>query len=95
MFELAANTLFVDFCVQVHTKMNLDPRTADLGYRFSYDLRSKRPSKLRTADDFHCAIEEGVKHLSWACTRRVVLEIMNLVSWSSSTMIDFYLFIFK
>jgi hypothetical protein len=67
--------------------MKLDPGTADLGYRFSRDLRSVQPPKLATANDFRRAMEEGVKRISRARTRPVILEIVNLVSLSVFVMI--------
>ena len=78
-FQVAVNISYDDFHTRVCDHMKLDPQTAQLGYKFSGDRRNLRASNLASADDFLHAISEGVRRLSRARTRRVVLEISNLV----------------
>jgi hypothetical protein len=78
-FQVAANISYNDFRTLICERMGLDFQTAQLGYKFSHDLRGPRASNLATSDDFRRVISEGVKRLSRARTRRVILEITNLV----------------
>lgn len=66
--------------------MGVTPAEASIGFRFRYNLNvvsqrsTTRYEELRTEARFRKIIGEMVKKLSNARTRRVVLELSNMVS---------------
>lgn len=80
------NISFHEFREQVSARMGVTPAEASIGFRFRYNLNvvsqrsTTRYEELRTEARFRKIIGEMVKKLSNARTRRVVLELSNMVS---------------
>jgi hypothetical protein len=60
--------------------MSLQPRGALLGYKFNKDLRRAVHHHLTNEVELRAAMAKGADLIERARTRRVVLEIQNLVS---------------
>lgn len=77
--NLSTDISFDDFTSQVCTKMDLEPQNAVLGYKFNKDRRRDPYLNLTNADQLRAAMAKGADLIERARTRRVVLEIQNLV----------------
>jgi hypothetical protein len=84
-FEVASDTTFNDFLDQVCRIMVLDPDTAQLGYKFSTDLRRGRATPLLNHDSYRHALEECIRRNARARVHPVLMEIENLVSLLNTT----------
>lgn len=63
--------------------MELDPLTAQVGYKFDNDPKRGEPKVLTCEEDLRQAMDHGLEKIRRARTRRVVMEIYNLVSTSN------------
>ena len=79
---LPVSISFEDFYSKVCAKMDLEPQTTSLGYRFNKDLRRTPYKDLTNEHHLHAAMNKGADLIDRARTRRVVLEIQNMVSSS-------------
>jgi hypothetical protein len=77
---LPTDMSFNDFHGRVCGKMGLQQRGALLGYKFNKDLRHAPYHPLTNEDQLHAAMAKGADLIERARTRRVVLEMQNLVS---------------
>lgn len=59
--------------------MDLDPLKCHLGYKYHDDKRRGDSHQLTDEDQWRAAIDHGIQLIRRARTRRVVLEIENLV----------------
>jgi hypothetical protein len=59
--------------------MDLEPQNAVLGYKFNKDRRCDPYLNLTNGDQLRAAMAKGADLIERARTRRVVLEIQNLV----------------
>jgi hypothetical protein len=59
--------------------MGLQRRDALLGYKFNKDLRRAPYHRLTNGDELRAAMARGADLIERARTRRVVLEIQNMV----------------
>lgn len=77
--RLAIDIPFLDAYSRLCARMDLDPLTSQLGYKYHDDRRRDEPHQLSNADQWQTAINHGIDLMRRARTRRVVLEITNLV----------------
>ncbi|KAG1719586.1 hypothetical protein EDB19DRAFT_1620925, partial [Suillus lakei] len=70
---------FGDFFSRICAKMDLDPVNAELGYKFHNDRVRDAPHQLSNEQQLREAFEQGCMLIKRARSRRVVLEIHNLV----------------
>lgn len=80
---LPTNISFGDFYSRVCSKMDLEPQTVSLGFKFNRDLRRDPYRDLTNEHQLRAAMAHGVYLIQRARKRRVVLEIRNMVSHSS------------
>ena len=59
--------------------MDVNPQVTVLGYKFNRDPHCTKYTPLTDEEDLHAAMACGVELIRQARTRRVVLEIENLV----------------
>jgi hypothetical protein len=71
---------FDNFYSKICDKMGLEHQSAILGYKFNKDLRRDPYRDLTNEDQFTAAMAEGADLIECARTRRVVLEIQNMVN---------------
>lgn len=76
------DTSFEDFFSRICAKMDLDPKEAELGYKYHGDRARDPPHQLSNTDQLLEAFGRGCRLLKRARGRDVVLEIHNLVSFS-------------
>jgi hypothetical protein len=76
---LPADISFDDFYTRVCAKMSLQGQDILLGYRFNKDLRRAPYHHLTNENELRAAMAKGADLIEWARTRRVVLEIQNMV----------------
>ncbi|KIK12106.1 hypothetical protein PISMIDRAFT_45780, partial [Pisolithus microcarpus 441] len=70
---------FKDFFSRVCAKMDLDPKVAELGYKYHTDRVHDPPHQLSDSEQLSEAFEHGHQLMKWACGRQVILEIHNLL----------------
>ncbi|KAI6014612.1 hypothetical protein BKA83DRAFT_4499317 [Pisolithus microcarpus] len=58
--------------------MDLDPKVAELGYKYHTDRVHDPPHQLSDSEQLSEAFEHGHQLMKWACGRQVILEIHNL-----------------
>ncbi|KAI6150232.1 hypothetical protein EDD17DRAFT_1765884 [Pisolithus thermaeus] len=58
--------------------MGLDPKVAELGYKYHTDWAHDPPHQLSDSGQLSEAFERGHQLMKWACGRQVILEIHNL-----------------
>jgi hypothetical protein len=78
--RLPLDITFEDFFSRACAKMNLDPSEAELGYKFNLDRARDDPNQLSSETQLREAMERGEKLLIRTRTRKIILEIHNLVS---------------
>jgi hypothetical protein len=77
--HLPVDISFEDFFSRVCARMDLDPLTAELGYKFHTDRRRDAYHQLANEAQLRTAMTHGVGLMQRVRTRRVTLEIENLV----------------
>ncbi|KAI5999729.1 hypothetical protein EDC04DRAFT_2908976 [Pisolithus marmoratus] len=65
--------------------MDLDPKVAELGYKYHTDWAHDPPHQLSDSEQLSEAFEYGCQLMKWACGRQVVLEIHNLCKPTQAT----------
>ncbi|KIO04230.1 hypothetical protein M404DRAFT_144024 [Pisolithus tinctorius Marx 270] len=78
--RFAVDTSFEDFFSCICAKMDLDPKEAQLGYKYHTDRVHDPPHQLSNAQQLAEAFEHGHHLLKHTQVREVVLEIHNLAS---------------
>lgn len=73
------NVPFDDFFARVCANMDLDPALAALGYKFPGDRVRDPAHRLSNADELRQAMDRGIGMIRRARTRRIYMEIHNLV----------------
>ncbi|KAI6011053.1 hypothetical protein EDC04DRAFT_2905732 [Pisolithus marmoratus] len=58
--------------------MDLDPKVAELGYKYHTDRAHNPPHQLSDSEQLSEAFEHGCQLMKWAHGRQVILEIYNL-----------------
>lgn len=77
--RLPGNTPFDDFFARVCANMDLDPATAQLGYKFHTDRVRDPPHRLSNKQELRQAMTYGLGLIRRARSRRIVMQIQNLV----------------
>lgn len=85
--RLPVDIPFEDFFSRICAKMDLDPANAELGYKFHNDRVRDAPHQLSNDQQLREAFEQGCDLIKRARSRRVVLEIHNLVREYSSVQV--------
>ncbi|KAI5987947.1 hypothetical protein F5J12DRAFT_970772 [Pisolithus orientalis] len=80
--QFAVNTSFEDFFSCICAKMDLDPKEAQLGYKYHADHVHDPPCQLSNAQQLAEAFEHSCHLLKCTWVWEVVLEIHNLVNIS-------------
>jgi hypothetical protein len=79
VLRLPVDIPFEDFMSRVCARMGLDPRNANLGYKYPKDLRRSQWHALANEEDLRAAMDRGVGYIHRARKRRIILEVENLV----------------
>ncbi|KAI5998598.1 hypothetical protein EDD15DRAFT_2161652, partial [Pisolithus albus] len=82
--RFALDVDFKDFFSRVCAKMDLDPKVAELGYKYHTDRARDPPHQLSDSEQLSEAFERGRQLMKRARGRQVILEIHNLGSNLSS-----------
>ncbi|KAF7966489.1 hypothetical protein HWV62_38126 [Athelia sp. TMB] len=82
--RLPTNIPFEDFFSRICARMDLDPLTASLGYKYASDRVRDPPHQLSNEQELWVAMEKGVNKIRHARTREVILEIHNLLPAQSA-----------
>ncbi|KAI6127915.1 hypothetical protein EDD16DRAFT_1472874, partial [Pisolithus croceorrhizus] len=77
--HFALDVDFKDFFSHVCVKMDLDPKVAEIGYKYHTDQACDPPHQLSDSEQLSEAFEHGCQLMKQACGRQVILEIHNLV----------------
>ncbi|KAG6908316.1 hypothetical protein DXG01_005292 [Tephrocybe rancida] len=68
-----------DFLARVIANLDLDPGSAQLGWKSCDDTKTSHPRRLKTDEDVQCAFDEMVKLLTSTRRKRpVFMEVVNL-----------------
>ncbi|KAI6006008.1 hypothetical protein EDD15DRAFT_2359124 [Pisolithus albus] len=76
--RFALDVDFKDFFSRVCAKMDLDPKVAELGYKYHTDRARDPPHQLSDSEQLSEAFERGRQLMKRARGRQVILEIHNL-----------------
>ncbi|KAI6123726.1 hypothetical protein EDD17DRAFT_1766101 [Pisolithus thermaeus] len=76
--HFALDVDFKDFFSHVCVKMDLDPKVAEIGYKYHTDQACDPPHQLSDSEQLSEAFEHGCQLMKQACGRQVILEIHNL-----------------
>jgi hypothetical protein len=83
MFTIESDIPYLDFRSRVCASLDLEPATAELGYKISgLDGLKVLPSALSSGDDFTHAMTRICDLISRARTKEYGIEVINLV-WLS------------
>jgi hypothetical protein len=86
-FNMPLDLEYGDFMSRLCARMDLDKRTAMLGYKYHTDRARNLPHTLSNEEEYRIALKMGISLMQRARTRIVVHEIHNLVSWFISSAI--------